>query len=156
MATITFKIDGIEISASSVADALELIRELKKNPLAAEEKQAPPNKATHNGHGGVITGKDHVNFAAIDADNAKMALNFLSTIRDGGNVEAGPLMKVLGVTAPKGLGSKSAAVNKVIKAVGLKPAAVYKNPKTHEGRIWRPARRMREAIQLLEQKLDQH
>lgn len=152
MATITFKIDGIEISASTVADAVELIRELKKvKPADAEA----PSKSGGNGHQVLLIGSEE-DFASIDADNAKMALDFLNTIRDGGSVPAGTLMKMFGVTAPKGLGSKSATVNKVIKAVGLKPTTVYKNPKTSEGRTWKPARRMADAIQLLEKRLAQH
>jgi len=154
MATITFKIDGIEISASSVADAAELIRELKKDRSADEAKPEPP-KIERNGHRVLVVGNEE-DFAAIDADNGKMALNFLSTIRDGGNVPAATLMKVFGVTAPKALGSKSATVNKVIKAVGLKPGMVYKNPKTQEGRTWKPGRRMGDAIQLIEKRLAQH
>jgi hypothetical protein len=153
MGTITFKFDGIEISASCAADAAELIRELNKGKTAIPAPVV--SKAAANGHR-VIAESNDAELAAIDADNAKMALDFLSTIRDGANVPATALMKLFGLTAPKGLGSKSASVNKVIKAAGLKPSMVYKNPKTHDGRFWRPGRRMGEAIQLLEKRLAQH
>lgn len=147
----TLKINGFDVEASTAAEAAALLRELQHGP-----KPAPPSAPA------IVEKTPQIpagNGAMSDLDPAssESALKFLRTIRDSGTgIEADRLMSALGVTKPKGIGSKSASVNRVLKAVGLKPRFVYSNPRGPTGRIWKPAKRMGEAIQLLEQRSTTH
>jgi len=161
MGTFTIKVNGYEVSASTPADAAELLRELSKGgkasdilpPMNAAQKDLFQKNPRKTGTTSIIGGDE---LEPMKPEQASMTLEFLKAIRDGGatGVTAPVLMKVLGVTAPKAIGSKSATINKIIKQVGLADSRVYTNPKTANGRIWRPARRMNEAIQLIEKRLD--
>jgi hypothetical protein len=162
MGTYTINYDGIEITASSPADAAALVRELKSGKssqngqlLPAEGKSQGSSSRTQQV---IMIGSDD-DLDPISPENTRMALEFLKAIRDGaaiGGIQAAVLVKVLGVSAPKAIGSKSATINKLIKRIGLGVEKVYTNPKTASGRIWRPGRKMNYAIDLIEQRLANH
>jgi hypothetical protein len=161
MATYTIKVDGIEITAASAADAVALVRELKGGK-SSQNGQAPPiaeKPPQENPRQQVLLAGSADDLDPISPENTRMSLEFLKAIRDGadsGGIMAPVLVKLLGVSAPKAIGSKSATVNKVIKRTGLSVTKVYVNPKTPSGRIWRPGRKMNEAIHLIEQRLAHH
>lgn len=148
----TIKIDGFEVTAATPADAAALLRELRKTETQAPKAQEKPSLQAFHGNG------LSASLAEFDPNAADTALKFLKAIRTGQTVgiHARVLMDALGVTVPKAIGSKSAAVNKTITRLGLKPKTVYSNPRTADGRVWKPGRKMGEAIQMLEERLAAH
>lgn len=155
----TIKIGEFEVTADTPADAAALLRELRKSePQVAPAAVKPAEKPNLQAFQGTGNGLSAA-LAEFDPNAADTALKFLKAIRaagQSGGIQAKAMMEVLGVTAPKAIGSKSAAVNKTISRLGLKPKAVYLNPRTPDGRIWKPGRKMGEAIQLLEERLAAH
>jgi hypothetical protein len=141
----TIKIDGYEVTAATPADAAALLRELRKPEGTVTPPKSTEKPILQAFHGNGLSAA----LAEFDPNAADTALKFLKAIRQSGELEAKGLMQVLGVTAPKAIGSKSATVNKTLTRLGLKPKAVYNNPRTPEGRVWKPGRKMGEAIQLL-------
>ena len=148
---ITLKFDGIEYFVSTPAEAAELTRELKKGAAivapAAHEK--PSKQANSRQNGSEIE---------IDPDVAARALKFLKAIRDGSDegVQSDVMMTVFGVRHAKAIGSRSGAVNRLIKDMGFRLNSVYKNPRTPNGRVWRSGRSMAHAISTIEQRLAAH
>lgn len=153
----TVKVDGIEVTASTPAEAAALVAELRKVQIATEGRSKSSEKSLQDfqGFGNGLS----MTLTELNPATAGTALKFLKAIRAGsqsGGVQAEALMSVLAITAPKAIGSKSAAVNKVITNLGLKPKTVYINPRTAAGRIWKGGRNLDHAIQLLEQRLAAH
>jgi hypothetical protein len=152
-------VNGFEVSVSDPTEAAALLGALKKagetaaiNSKPAEAPALPPTAV--NGS------SSSAELADINTGTAQMALRFLKAIRDGGasgGIQSDAVMTALGVTVAKAIGSKSAAINTLIKdGLGMRPKSAYVNPKTKEGRFWKPGRQIGNAIQQLEQRLAAH
>lgn len=152
--SITLKIDGVEFVVASTDEAAELYKRLRSGEVRA--KQQTPVKAAPNAKRPARR-KRGIGFLKVAPPD--VALKFLKTIRDAGaaGAAAEDVRKALGVTHPKGVGSRSAAINRLLRETQLSPEAVYDNPKSRNGvRVWKAGRRMNHAISALEQRLAAH
>lgn len=162
--SIKMVVDGIEITAESAADAVALLKELRPKTSAKQQDESvqeillvhAPRKAKRP------SGKPKRNPRTPEPAPVTVpdwappsTLKFLSAIRDGGSAgtESEAVMKALGVTKPKAIGSRSATINRVLEQLGFKPAQVYGNDRTANGRVWKPRRLMQDAIAALEKRL---
>jgi len=158
MSAFKLVINGQAVEVLSVEDAAKLLSAMPRtdSPVAAVAKPAvvaplPPKPA--NGSSSHEDREDD----NLDPATAQMALKFLKAIRDGGatgGIQSEAVMGAFGVTAPKAIGSKSGAVNTLLTdALGMRLKSVYVNPKTPNGRFWKPGKKIDEAIYALEQRL---
>ena len=124
---------GIEIFASSPQEAAALIRD-----LTTDQRIVPKSTPA----------KEEERWAAT--------LAFLSCIHDAGSrgAEVGQVMHAMGVRHPKGVGSKTTIVDKCLMELGFTADSVYNNERGAEGRFWRPAPRLAEAIEATRSKLE--
>jgi hypothetical protein len=87
----------------------------------------------------------------------KTAVKFLRMIEDHPltGVKIDEIMAVLGVSRPKGVGPKSAVMNRIIRAYGFQNVDdVYINPRDPTGeRLWKPGPSIRSAIEAIERGL---
>jgi hypothetical protein len=132
--TIRMNYQGIEIFASSPEEAAALIRDLTTGQRIVP-KSAP----------------------AREDERWATTLAFLSCIRDtgSGGAEVNQIMHAMGVRHPKGVGSKSSIVDKCLMERGFSADSVYNNERSAEGRFWRPAPRLSEAIEAVRSKLEE-
>src|SRR5260221_9643951 len=93
MGTFTIKVNGYEVSASSAADAAALVRELSKGGKSSENPPPTPPAAEKNfdknprGAPSVIVVGNREDLDHLDQlkpDHARMTLEFLRAIREGG------------------------------------------------------------------------
>lgn len=150
--SITIKVGKFDVTVSNAAEAAALLRELEstENKATAEN----PKPSIHSQEA-----EDHkADATSFDPAIATMTLRFLKAIRDGGSsgVQSEAIMKALEVERPKAVGSRSAAVNRLLKGLQFSPGKVYDNPKTFNGRIWTPKKQMQAAITALEQRMGAH
>lgn len=165
--SIKMVVDGIEITAESAADAVALLKELRPKTSAKQQDESvqeillvhAPRKAKRTN-----SAKFKRNPSPRAPEPATVTvpdwappstLKFLTAIRDGGTAgtESEAIMKALGVSKPKAIGSRSATINRVLEQLGFKPAQVYGNDRTANGRVWKPRRLMQDAIAALEKRL---
>lgn len=139
-----FTINGIEVKATSAAEAAELIRELSRESKPAAAPIIPPRASLRPRP---LLSPRLRNGARVH----DVALAFLNKIRDAGSdgIHAEGLMSIVGARHPKGIGSKSAPLNKAIERLGFKVEDVYDNPRSPNGRIWRSGPKMDAAIEAL-------
>ena len=132
--TIRMSYQGIEIFASSPEEAAALIRDLTSGQRVVP-KTAP----------------------AREEDRWAATVAFLSCIHDAGSrgAEVGQVMHALGVRHPKGVGSKTTIVDKCLMELGFTADSVYNNERGTEGRFWRPAPRLSEAIESVRSRLEE-
>jgi hypothetical protein len=55
-------------------------------------------------------------------------------------------MEALGVNSLKAIGGRSVKVNRTLDAIGLKPSRVYRNEDTRQGRVWKAAELLPQAL----------
>lgn len=84
----------------------------------------------------------------------EMTMRFLSALADEAAVLRGldteEVAKLLAVKHPKGIGSRSAVVNKIIAGAGFDVAEVYRNPRDSTGaRKWFRGPALRDALAVL-------
>lgn len=144
-----FTINGIEVKATSAAEAAELIKALGK-PIGAATETARAMPITPKSSR-ADRFKLRLRSRRNGANVRTVAVEFLSKIRDAGSegIAADGLMDILGARHPKGIGSRSAPVNKLIESLGYDIEDVYDNPRSPEGRIWKPGPKMDAAIEAL-------
>ena len=140
---ITLTIDSISVTVPSVKTAAALIRELRR----AGEPGLPK----------VELGSEH-DKQSLRVSNELLsvgtALKFLRTINDaheGASTDA--IMKVLGVTDPKAVGSRTSALNKLLKSFAMAPSSVYYSSRVGERRIWKGGDQLAIAIGYLREAL---
>lgn len=128
-------IKGIDITASTAAEAAALVRELTEQYAP---KVGRPRLIERPDAGAGINGKE-------------IALAFLTTIANAGprGAEAEELMKVLRVSHPKGVGGRSVRIINILSKLGFAQIDVYDNTRTAEGRFWKPRAKLHEAIAAL-------
>lgn len=136
-----FNVRGIDIVASSAAEAAALVRELTEQPtprigrplknpgLFGEAFQAP----------------------SAENDTVAVAVSFLTAITkaNGEGASAEELMKVLEVDHSKGIGGRSVRINNLLRKYKLEPEEVYTTERKPEGRFWKPGPKLDEALHIL-------
>src|SRR5437016_4191458 len=136
-----FKVNlqGVDITASSMDEAIALARK-----IAAEQLNQPPK-----------TGRPRLNGAAVSSSpnpDVRRALMMLKLIRDDNSGE-GPAMDTLihavEGDGPKGLGGRMARINKLIMEAGFSTTDVYTNQKVGDAREWLPGPKIQQAIDKL-------
>jgi len=132
--TIRMNYQGIEIFASSPQEAAALIRDLTAGQRIVPKSSTP----------------------ASEEERWAATLAFLSCIHDAGSrgAEVNQIMHVMGVRHPKGVGSKTTIVDKCLMELGFTADSVYNNERGAEGRFWRSAPRLSEAIAAARSKLE--
>ena len=140
-----FTVHGIEVTASTAAEAAALLRELapKPEPAPAKVRILRPVQPT-----GAETPRMVASAGGVDA-----VLSFLEAIyRAPKGIGTADLMPILGVEHPKGVGSRTALFNGILRQLGFsKPfPEVYSVEKTPSGRVFYPGPELRRAIETLE------
>jgi hypothetical protein len=137
--TVKLNVGGIEVSISDLDEAAALLRKLQ-----GSAQVAPQVVANANGHDPAAV--------TVDAEMAQFSLKMLRAIQNAPKgIKADGIMPLIGVSSPKAIGSKTAGMNKILRDLGLKQHAVYKNPrKAREGRTWYPGRKIADAIAAIE------
>jgi hypothetical protein len=152
--SIKFTVKGLDISVSSAAEAAALIREL------ADESSPPrrtPIKARAQRTGQFKSRNRQLPLPTSPQANgfhvAKMASEFLTAIDRGpeGGVDGEAMAKVLGVSHGKGIGSRAAAINILLRQLGFSRTEVYQNDRTSAGRLWKPGPKLDQAITAVKQ-----
>jgi hypothetical protein len=165
--------EGIEYRCNNLAEAAELGRRLRSEkpaklaPSAASaiKKPLPARKGHRHAKRKARAMPDPLREVPLISpalmlvkasdETWSAAHRFLRAIRDHREtgIQAEGLMPVFGVTKPKALGSRSGPVNKLIRDLGFSVGRVYKNPRTATGRLWKPGPKIKEVIELIEQRL---
>jgi hypothetical protein len=137
--TVKLNVGGIEVSVADLDEAAALLRKLQGGT-----QQKPAIVA--NGHDAEDAG------VPVDPESAQFALKLLRAIQNAPKgIKADGIMPLIGVSTPKAIGSKTAALNKIIKDLGFKKQMVYRNPrKPGEGRTWYPGRKIANVIAAIE------
>ncbi|MBI4191270.1 MAG: hypothetical protein HY525_12125 [Betaproteobacteria bacterium] len=150
---------GVELTADGVSEAAELARAL----TAEQPHQAPihpqrqdyiiPPRTTSVPRRKLGRPRKTAEDNKFDDHNHKMAINFLSAIRDAGShgIDSEKMATVLAVSHSKGIGSKTGRINKLLEKIGYKRSAVYRNDKNEDGeRIWKASAQIQAAITAVE------
>lgn len=100
---------------------------------------------------------DSVTEAQLDPADGLMALKLLKEIKDwsdlGMDMRAEQVAALLGVNHPKGIGSRSASINRLLTSAGFVVEEVYVNRRDTAGeRHWQPGPNISEAIATLERR----
>lgn len=141
-----FTFNGVEISVP-VTELAEAMRQL--GLLVNTRSLIPQPRETVSSAPWPLPG------GAAEKPKAELSsvLKFLKYVHDfgaSGSATLQGVMQIMSVDNPKGVGSKSAAINRVLVAHGFKPDEVYVNPRDGSGeRLWRPGSRIREAIEVI-------
>ena len=127
---------GIELTVSSPSEAAAVARELAEQPVPKLQRVRVIEEPTL--------------FAGPEPDEQR-AVGLLELIKNAPNGGPGvdDLMKVLQVDSPKGIGGRMVRINNILLRAGMKPEDAYRNPKTADGRVWKPGTRIQEAIDRL-------
>lgn len=141
-----------EVVCDTAADFLELKRAVegeRKPNGAAKQANAPaqPERAERPAPSSLS-----LTSPASRASAEEEALTMLRTIKAAmpRPATAEELVKALGVSHPKGLGSILGRVKDAIKKVGAEPEQVFSTQRTSLGRDYRPGPDFRQALELLE------
>ena len=137
---ITIQIDGVELPDASLRSVSDLIQQLRK--LTRQSRSMPTGNAV--GKPAQELGTISYNVAQSPAH---ITLRFLRLIRDEPDgVPANAIMEVLDAKTLKAIGGRSVKVNRTLEAIGLKPSRVYRNEDTPQGRIWKAAELLPQAL----------
>jgi hypothetical protein len=127
-------INGYEVTASSAAEIAALLRELA-NTDAPKLGRPKLNLPAKNG-----------------AEGAGRALEFLGIVAAGdGGADSKMVMKALGTNEPKGVGGRLVNVNNLLLKLGFSPDDVYHKVRTPDGKRWRQAPKIAQAIAAIRQ-----
>ena len=150
-------VHGIPVTVSSAAEAAQLLRELGAGggatPAPAAAPASPPAAVAPPRF---RQEQESFSLVPVDPTVGALAIRFLKAIRENPDgIQVDGIMAAIGLDKPKAVGSRSAAINSLLKNLGFKVEAVYRNPRQGKdgGRLWQPARKIGEAISLIEQRL---
>lgn len=138
MATFKMEIDGEEVTFPSEEHAARFF--LAKQRVAAAEQAAAPKK---------VNGK-------ASAKNADMGLlvGFMEAIKAGGEngANSDDVVKLLGVSDGRGIGSKLTGAKKILKGLGFPDhrAVFYRHRVPRVGRFWRAGPKFNAAYEALQ------
>lgn len=130
------EIDGVKLTLPTYAEAIQAAKDLSaKNSVDAliPEKPIPP---TPEEGFSIETAKDALKLLQLLHDNPK-----------GAGHEA--VMRIWGITSPKGLGPKTGAVERLIGVYNFPEGTVLNKEKTPNGTIWKPGKNTEMAIYAL-------
>jgi hypothetical protein len=144
-ATINYRGFQITVPTSELAEALRQLR------LATALQQAElPLQASS------ADAESDLSIPSVSREkrtDKELTLDFLKLIgehRVSGGAPLASVMKALGVSHAKGVGSKAAVINRVLDAAGFATPDVYTNPRDAMGfRFWQPGPRLNDAIAVL-------
>lgn len=150
-------VNGIEISVP-IGELAEALRQIGS---VSTPKQSLPTPARIQQPAETHTANAHFQMPLTTITESspthKTTLKFLRLIEDHRltGAKTGDIMPVIGATKPKGVGSKSAAVNRVLAAHGFSEIdEVYTNQRDVFGeRLWKPGPAMGAAIDAIERGL---
>jgi hypothetical protein len=132
---IRLNVNGHDVFVSTPSEAAALLRELAtaEVPKVGRPKLNLPPK---NGTEGM--------------DNA---LDFLTTVTAGGGsgADSEHVMKALHTDQPKGVGGRLVKVNNMLLRLGFPPNEVYRKVRTPDGKRWRQAAKIAQAIAAIRQ-----
>jgi Trp operon repressor len=145
--SIKISLHGIEVEASTAAEALEIIRGMTNLKDWPPSVVPPKAKSAHQ-----------VNTATLfllDPDELRMANRFLEALKKAGpdGVSTDTVAMAVGVDHPKAVGGRMARINNLLEAFQLDQRNIYSNLKTANGRIWKPRRGIDSAISQISQQL---
>lgn len=142
---IKFVVKGIPVEADSAAEAWELIR-LGNGTKPQEPSYSEPLEPPAIRHRSRLSLKSK---KKNGFDIRSVTVAFLSKIVESGRegAVADNLMEIVGARHPKGIGSKSVAINEFLENLGFDPENVYDNPRTAAGRIWKPGPKLLDALE---------
>jgi hypothetical protein len=146
--SIKFTVKGLDISVSSAAEAAALIRELADE---SSTQRRTPTKPRAQRTGQFKSRNRQLPLESPGANGfhvAKMASEFLTAIDRGpeGGIDGEAMAKVLGVAHGKGIGSRAAAINILLRQLGFSRTEVYQNDRTSVGRLWKPGPKLDQAM----------
>jgi hypothetical protein len=138
---ITLTIDGIPITVASVKTAVALIQGLRR--ATASELPRVELRAERNGEVLPDMGQRTSDQGTV----IRTAMKFLMAIRDAPDgAQTSVIMKALGVTDPRAIGSRTSTINKVLKSLGMTHSSVYYSNRLIDGRLWLPGDQLPSAI----------
>jgi hypothetical protein len=144
-ATIYFRNSKIVVPVSELADALHQLT------IAEASLAAFANSSGGNALPSIAAEVPAT--ASLPRSEQVLALDFLKLIKDfsrSGGAPQTDVMRVLGATHPKGIGSKAALVNRAIASVGFKVEDVYSNDRDPSGaRYWKARSELNRAMEAL-------
>lgn len=146
-AKLTF--NGVEI-AVPVAELAEAMKQLALVGQHAAKVTPKPNGSGDQGRP-----VQKVNGVVAHAtngpeDKALLLLQLLVDHKMSGGVSSDEVQRVLGVSHPKGIGSRVVPINALLRTAGFNPEDVYSNTLRDEhtnGRIWQAGEKIMEALQ---------
>lgn len=131
---------GVEIQVP-ISELGEAMKQLAALTASQKAVQTPAQKVLIP-----VPASDGLSSEAVRA----IGLRFLTVIRDhtlSGGATVEQIMEVLGASHPKGVGSKAAAINKLLNESGFETPEVYTNPRDPNGvRWWKAGPKMEDAI----------